>query len=44
MWAAQKHELRQMRIQGSGAIDSRSSSAGWSACPSAPPTTLPSTV
>lgn len=42
IWASVKHELRQMRAQGSGAIVNCSSSAAWSATPAAPRTTPPS--
>ena len=41
VWACMKHELAQMRTQGSGAIVNCSSSAGWSATPAGPPTTPP---
>jgi NAD(P)-dependent dehydrogenase (short-subunit alcohol dehydrogenase family) len=44
VWACIKHELRQMREQGSGAIVNCSSLGGLSATPAARPTTPPSTA
>jgi NAD(P)-dependent dehydrogenase (short-subunit alcohol dehydrogenase family) len=43
IWACMKHELRQMRTQGSGAIVNCSSLGGSSDCPDAPPITPQST-
>jgi NAD(P)-dependent dehydrogenase (short-subunit alcohol dehydrogenase family) len=43
IWACMKHELRQMRTQGSGAIVNCSSLGGSSDCPAAPPITPQST-
>ncbi len=44
VWTCMKHELRQMRAQGSGAIVNCSSLGGLVGCRAARPTTLPSTV
>jgi NAD(P)-dependent dehydrogenase (short-subunit alcohol dehydrogenase family) len=44
VWACMKHELRQMRAQGSGAIVNCSSLGGLVGNPGAPPTTPPSTA
>ena len=45
VWACMKHELAQMRTQGSGAIVNCSSLGGLVGnCPAAPPTTPPSTA
>ena len=43
VWACMKHELRQMRAQGSGAIVNCSSLGGLVGLPGARPTTPPST-
>jgi NAD(P)-dependent dehydrogenase (short-subunit alcohol dehydrogenase family) len=42
VWACMKHELRQMRGQGGGAIVNCSSLGGWSGSPAGPLTTPPS--
>ena len=44
VWACMKHELRQMREQGSGAIVNCSSLGGLVGLPGGPPTTPPSTA
>jgi NAD(P)-dependent dehydrogenase (short-subunit alcohol dehydrogenase family) len=44
VWACMKHELRQMREQGSGAIVTAPHWAGSSASPDAPRTTRPNTA
>ena len=44
VWACMKHELRQMREQGSGAIVNCSSLGGLVGLPAAPPTTPPNTA
>jgi NAD(P)-dependent dehydrogenase (short-subunit alcohol dehydrogenase family) len=44
VWTCMKHELRQMRAQGSGAIVTAHPSAVSSGSPEAPPTTPPSTA
>jgi NADP-dependent 3-hydroxy acid dehydrogenase YdfG len=43
IWASMKHELAQMRSQGSGAIVNCSSLGGLSGYLAGPPTTPPST-
>ena len=44
VWTCMKHELGQMRAQGSGAIVNCSSLGAWSDCQAGPPITPPSTA